>query len=78
MEPEADLQNLRTWPRGAHLRPDLPTYQPPPPPPEELPPPEPGALEDAAMAPEKPPPRLAAKPETPRSWKLRPEYRRGR
>ena len=42
---------------------------PPPPPPEEPPPPEPGALEDAAMAPEKLLPRFEAKPETPCSWK---------
>ncbi len=58
MGPEAGLENLRTWPGGAPLRPDPPTYQPLPPPPEEPPPPEPleepGAVDEAAMAPEKP------------------------
>ncbi|MCH8997902.1 MAG: hypothetical protein IID48_06490 [Proteobacteria bacterium] len=46
---------------------------PPPPPPEEPPPPEPlevpGAVEEAAMAPEKLLPRPESKPETPCSWK---------
>ncbi len=68
---------------AGHLGLQVPAYQPLPlPPPDEPPPPEPldepGAVEEAAMAPEKLPPRLEAKPETPRWWKPRPEYQRGR
>ncbi len=71
------FEGMASWRNPPSRPPRLPAaYQPLPPPPEPLD--EPGAVEEAAMAPEKLPPRLEAKPETPCSWKPRPEYQRGR